>query len=215
MSADVSPSGTRFNAGARLLHWLMAVLVVAMLFIGIGMVSTTSNAYRQLLELHKPLGIIILLLVAVRLLVRVWSRPPTLPKDMPAVLKFAARVSHVLLYGLMFALPLVGWAMLSAGGYPIVLSESVHLAPIAPIASASTPCCARRIPGLPCCCSDSSSCTWRRRCFTCGSAAITYSRAWRHGPAPMAVRGSRGGASQFLAAFDVVGRPIDVAIGQT
>ena len=41
--------------------------------------------------------------------------------------------SHYGLYGLMFVLPLVGWAMLSAAGYPIVLWGSTHLPPIAPI----------------------------------------------------------------------------------
>src|SRR5262245_45942366 len=99
MSARVPPSGsTGFNPIARLLHWLMAVLVIAMLFIGVGMVSTAGNAYRWLLELHKPLGIVILLLVAIRLVVRLSAPPPALPKDLPAMLKSAARVSHILLY---------------------------------------------------------------------------------------------------------------------
>ena len=40
--------------------------------------------------------------------------------------------SHWLLYGLMLALPLVGWGMLSAAGYPIVLFGSLHLPPILP-----------------------------------------------------------------------------------
>ena len=51
---------------------------------------------------------------------------------MPALLRFAATASHWLLYALMFALPLVGWAMLSAGGYPIAAVGSFHLPPILP-----------------------------------------------------------------------------------
>ena len=53
-----------FNARARLLHWMMAPLVVAMLFIGIGMLSTTSSAYALLLAIHKPLGAALLVIAA-------------------------------------------------------------------------------------------------------------------------------------------------------
>jgi cytochrome b561 len=51
---------------------------------------------------------------------------------MPAWQRFAAHASHVVLYALMFALPLVGWAMLSAAAYPIVLAGSLQLPPILP-----------------------------------------------------------------------------------
>jgi cytochrome b561 len=120
-----------FDALARTLHWLMAAMILAMLFIGAGMV--VSLAWRPtLLDLHRPLGIAILLLVIVRLVNRLRSPPPPLPADLPAIQKFAAHASHWLLYGLMFAMPLIGWSMLSAGGYPIVLFGGMHLPAIAP-----------------------------------------------------------------------------------
>ena len=59
-----------FTPLARLLHWLMALMVVAMLFIGAGMVASVSQRHEWLLHLHKPLGIAILALVIVRLVVR-------------------------------------------------------------------------------------------------------------------------------------------------
>jgi cytochrome b561 len=122
----------RFNLLARLLHWTMAVLILTMAFIGIGMVSTLSSKYHQLLSLHKSIGSLILVLAAVRLVNRLLNPPPPLPLDLPGWQKFLATGSHVILYALMFALPLVGWSMLSAGGYPIVVWGAIHLPPILP-----------------------------------------------------------------------------------
>lgn len=112
---------------ARLIHWTMAVLVIAMLFIGIGMVASVSDRHEWLIHLHKPLGIAILVLVIVRLVVRFTHRHPPLPADIPAIQALAARFSHVALYALMLAMPLVGWAMVSASGEPVMLSESLQL----------------------------------------------------------------------------------------
>jgi cytochrome b561 len=122
----------RFAATSRLLHWLMAILVLAMLFIGVGMAASASDRYSLLVSIHKPLGVTILVLVVIRLLNRLINRPPPLPADMPAIQRLAAHASHIMLYALMFALPLVGWGMLSAGGYPIVLFGSWALPPILP-----------------------------------------------------------------------------------
>lgn len=121
-----------FALPARILHWLMAALILAMLFIGVGMVASVSERHAWLLRIHKPLGIAILLLAVVRLAVRLRHPPPPLPADLPALQKLAAHASHWLLYALMIAMPLVGWAMLSAGGYPVMLSESLRLPPIVP-----------------------------------------------------------------------------------
>jgi cytochrome b561 len=124
----MTPIFPRFS---RLLHWVMAVLILAMLFIGIAMVSSLAG-YHRLVAMHRPLGILILILVALRLANRLINPPPALPKNMPLPLRFSAHASHWLLYGLMFALPLVGWGMLSAGGYPIALIGPLHLPAILP-----------------------------------------------------------------------------------
>jgi len=121
-----------FHARARLLHWMMAPLVVAMLFIGIGMLSTTSSAYALLLAIHKPLGTAILVLVLLRIHTRFRHRPPPLPSDLPRLQRRAATLSHWLLYALLLLMPVSGWAMLSAAGYPVTLLAGIRLPPIAP-----------------------------------------------------------------------------------
>lgn len=122
----------RFALPARILHWVMAALILAMLLIGVGMVSTASSRYPELLAWHRPIGIAILLLALVRLAVRLTHRPPPLPADLPAIQVAAAKGSHCLLYALMITMPLIGWAMQSAGGYPVTLWKGLVLFPILP-----------------------------------------------------------------------------------
>ncbi|WDY55943.1 cytochrome b [Pseudomonas sp. PSKL.D1] len=107
-----------FHPLARLLHWLMAVLILAMLFIGVSMVGDLSPRHPLLIELHKATGLALLALVLLRIVLRLTLPHPPLPRDLPYLQRLAAGASHVLLYGLMLAMPLLGWAMLSAGGYP-------------------------------------------------------------------------------------------------
>ena len=59
-----------------------------------------------MVSVHKPLGILILILVAIRLVNRLLNPAPRLPQGMPAWQRFAAHASHFVLYALMFALPL-------------------------------------------------------------------------------------------------------------
>lgn len=118
--------GERFNLTARVLHWLMSALILTMLFVGVAMVASVTNR-PWLVDLHRPIGIAILLLVVVRLINRLRHRPPPLPADLPRWQATAALASHWLLYALMFAMPLIGWAMLSAGGYPATMFGSVKL----------------------------------------------------------------------------------------
>jgi cytochrome b561 len=122
----------RFTPLQRLLHWLMAVCILAMLFIGVGMVSTIMPKYLTLVSIHKPLGIAILVLGLVRLAVRLRYGAPALPADLPTPMKLAAHLSHYALYALMIGMPLLGWGMLSAAAYPVVLFSGVHLPAILP-----------------------------------------------------------------------------------
>jgi cytochrome b561 len=129
MSPTKNPA--QFALLSRILHWLMAALLVAMLFIGVAMVSSLGD-YHTLLTIHRPLGISILILAAIRLVTRMLTRLPPFPPSMAQSERLVAMLSERLLYTLFFALPLVGWAMLSAGHYPIVMFGAVNLPPILP-----------------------------------------------------------------------------------
>ena len=122
---------TQFTVLMRLLHWTMAAMVLTMLCIGVAMVASLGN-YHVLLSIHRPLGIAILILVVVRFVNRLLSRLPPFPATMSRTERLAATASEFTMYGLMFALPLVGWGMLSAARYPIVLYGSLQLPFILP-----------------------------------------------------------------------------------
>lgn len=128
----MTPIHHRFNPLQRLLHWLMAVCLIAMLFIGVGMVSSIMPKYLPLITVHKTLGITLLVLVLIRLAVRVRFGSPPLPADVAAPMKLAAYLSQYALYGLMIVMPLLGWAMLSAAEYPVVLYGKKFLPTILP-----------------------------------------------------------------------------------
>lgn len=119
-----------FHPALRVLHWLMAAAILIMLFIGVAMVSTVSSLHSLLVSIHKPLGVMILLLVIVRLWLRFTTATPSLPASIPAWQRIMAHLSHWALYLMMLAQPLTGWAMLSAAGYPVTLGNGIVLPPL-------------------------------------------------------------------------------------
>jgi len=121
----------RFALSSRILHWLMAPMVIVQLLIGVTMIASLSY-YPQLLAIHKPLGVLILMFALIRLVNRrTHTLPPFLATMSPAERKIASW-SERLLYTLLIIQPLVGWAMLSAARWPIVSLGPFELPGIAP-----------------------------------------------------------------------------------
>ena len=125
-------STTMFSLPSRVLHWLMAVLLLAQLLAGVGMIATVSVLHNRLISLHQPLGAALLALAIARLILRRLCGAPPLPASMPQWQQHAAAASHYVLYFLMFAMPLLGWAMQSAAGYPLPGLDGWHLPPLLP-----------------------------------------------------------------------------------
>lgn len=131
MNDKLLEAAPRFTFFSRILHWAMAAMVIAMLFIGAAMVVSLDH-YHLLLSIHRPLGILILILVVVRFVNRLMHRPPPYPQTMRRLERAVAKGSEYLLYTLVLVQPLIGWGMLSAAGNPVVLYGPLHLPAIAP-----------------------------------------------------------------------------------
>jgi cytochrome b561 len=71
----------QFSVSMRFFHWLMAAMVLTMLGIGVAMVASLAD-YHWLVTIHRPLGILILILVVIRFLNRQFSTMPPFPATM-------------------------------------------------------------------------------------------------------------------------------------
>ena len=103
------------------LHWLVALLIFSAFPLGVYMHDLPLSPDKlRLYSYHKWMGITVLMLAAIRLSWRITHRPPPLPATMPAWERLAAQSVHLLLYVLLFAIPLSGWLMSSAKGFQTV-----------------------------------------------------------------------------------------------
>jgi cytochrome b561 len=113
--------GPAYTRTARTLHWVIAAFVLTTIPMGIVMMRIDSGGLQDFLfQLHKSIGIAVLLLMTARLVYRWTHRPLPLPADVPALQRFAAETVHWTLYALLLVQPIVGWIATSA--YPAPFS---------------------------------------------------------------------------------------------
>ena len=128
---------SRYDAVAIVLHWLTAFAVLALIGMGLVMTREHPGSHLQfvLYQWHKSAGVTVLLLTVLRLGWRVLHRAPPLPPAMPDWEKALAHAGHLTLYAVLLAMPLEGWALVSASVFnlPTVLYGLVPL-PHLPIA---------------------------------------------------------------------------------
>ncbi|MGE5623328.1 MAG: cytochrome b [Bacillota bacterium] len=119
----------RYSILAILLHWLIALLIVAAFALGVTMVDIPGITPTKLkyFSWHKWIGVTVLGLVCVRLLWRLTHAAPPYPLAMPGWQKTAAHGLHGLLYVLMFAVPVSGYFYSLAAGVPVVYLGVVPL----------------------------------------------------------------------------------------
>jgi cytochrome b561 len=127
----------RYNTVAMILHWLIASLLIAN--IGLAWYFNTLTGLPKIapVQLHKSIGVTVLLLSLARLGWRVVSPPPPLPDGVEGWARYASGVVYVLFYVVMIGMPLSGWALSSASVIirfkPIMLYGLVHWPAITPL----------------------------------------------------------------------------------
>ena len=131
----------RYNLIARVLHAALALALVGVFAVGLYMADLPFSPQRlKLYNWHKWAGVVIFTLSFVRLMWRLVSPPPALPEaieqTMPAWQRVAHHATHLGLYLLFFAVPLVGWAYSSAAGFPIVPFGLFQLPDFVPVSEA-------------------------------------------------------------------------------
>jgi cytochrome b561 len=135
--SDDAAQPKRYSTVAIVLHWLLALVILAMFVVGIYMTDLPFSPLRlKLYNWHKWAGVTFLALTLLRMLWRITHRPPALPvavtRTMPGWQNRAYHATHHLMYALFFAVPLVGWAYSSAAGFPIVLFGQIPLPDLLP-----------------------------------------------------------------------------------
>ncbi|MEM9395581.1 MAG: cytochrome b [Pseudomonadota bacterium] len=112
---------TSYRFTARLLHWAIGLLIIAMILAGFAMLQEElpRSVRNTLFIFHKNAGILALVAVIVRLAYRALHTPPALPETVEPMQRRAAAVSHFALYALMIAMPIFGYVRVKAGGFPI------------------------------------------------------------------------------------------------
>jgi cytochrome b561 len=114
LAAPAPPRRSTYSQVAIVLHWLIALLMLTN--IGLAWYFGTLKGPDAIppIQLHKSIGITVLLLTLVRIGWRLVNRPPPLPGSLRPWERWAAKATHVLFYVLMLGMPLSGWAMVSA-----------------------------------------------------------------------------------------------------
>ncbi|MGB4246681.1 MAG: cytochrome b [Pseudohongiellaceae bacterium] len=124
-------SVTKYALSSRILHWLIAVLVLVLVPVGLWMASRAEiNLFDDLTNTlyawHKAIGFSVLLLMVLRIFFKARNAAPVYPDALPRWQVIAAKSLHHLLYVLLIVTPLLGWAgvtafpaLITLGGYDL------------------------------------------------------------------------------------------------
>ena len=103
----------KYHIAIRCLHWLMAICIIAMLVLGFFMSGNLGY------NMHKALGISLIILIFIRVIVRLLTKAPEFPAEFKKRDAVLAKFGHFALYALMIIMPLSGWFMIDFGANPI------------------------------------------------------------------------------------------------
>lgn len=134
-SDAMEKSGTGYRRTARVLHWLVAIVVLATLPAGVLMLneSIARETRNTLFIFHKNVGVVILLLVLARLAYRAFRPPPPMPDHLPAWQAKVAGATHAGLYVLLLVMAVSGYVRVEAGNFPIEMLDALGIPPLVPV----------------------------------------------------------------------------------
>jgi cytochrome b561 len=118
---------------ARILHWVTAILVLAIIPIGVVMTNVGNGPLQDFLfRMHESIGALLIPIIGYRLIYRLTHPPLPLPAEIPAIQRLAAEGLHWALYALLIAQPIIGWIATSSYRSPILVFGLFELPPIWP-----------------------------------------------------------------------------------
>ena len=114
-------SSRRYGIISISLHWIFAIAVYGMFGLGLWMVTLSyyDGWYHQAPELHKSIGVLLMLGLIFRVIWRHISPPPAAPNTHSKLTRFSAVAAHIALYALLFAILISGYLISTADGKPI------------------------------------------------------------------------------------------------
>lgn len=122
------PEADQYTATAKVLHWTILALLLVQFALAWTMPAIKRGTEPEtLINLHLSFGAVVLLVMVVRLIWRLSHPAPPTPDGLPGWQLLASRLVHALLYGLLFAIPVLGWINASYRGWRITVFGVIDL----------------------------------------------------------------------------------------
>ncbi|HXS07979.1 MAG TPA: cytochrome b [Rhizomicrobium sp.] len=130
--ARQNDSKAAYGAVSTFFHWLIVLLLAAQYAVGSIMPHIGRNTLNEgWVNWHLSIGAAILFVIVLRFVWRL-LRPVPLSSELPPLEQTAARLTHLTLYALVFAMTMLGWAAANSRGWTVVLFGAVPLPALAP-----------------------------------------------------------------------------------
>lgn len=117
--ADAAHPAGQYGAIAKLFHWVTLSLMLVALPLGFVIQHVKDDSKMGFYALHESAGLTILFVALARLAWRRLSPPPSLPHDMPKLMRTTSTAVHHALYALLILQPLLGFLATNAWGFPM------------------------------------------------------------------------------------------------
>lgn len=132
-------SADRYGLLAKFLHWISAVLIIGLIWLGWYMVDLTyyDPWYYDSLAIHKALGMVVLLLALLNIIWHFYSRPPQYASTLKPWERLAARLVHTLLFAAMVAIPVTGYLISTSEGDAVSIFGWITVPALFPVNDAA------------------------------------------------------------------------------